>query len=167
MDVSVTDHRNIRILASGSIYDLPFADCSFDLVTCNVVMEHLVDPGKALAEIARILVTGGALVINTPNLLNYGVLANACLSKLLPEKLRLLLVRASDSRAPADVFPVQYRANTMRRLKTLFAASGLKVHRADVLPQQRAYFRKMESVERFLMMVSPGVRLLLCAHKVD
>jgi len=165
MDVCVTQHLNIRALVGGSIYDLPFADSSFDLVTCNVVMEHLGEPKKALAEVARVLVRGGALVINTPNLWNYGVLANAILSKVLPEQWRLALVRASDSRESEDIFPVRYRANTLRRLNALFTVSGLKVHRATVLPQPRPYFRKTAQVEKLLMTLTPGVRLLVCAHK--
>jgi SAM-dependent methyltransferase len=36
-------------------YVLPFDDDSFDLVFSTSVMEHVVDPGKALAEIARVL----------------------------------------------------------------------------------------------------------------
>jgi SAM-dependent methyltransferase len=165
MDLHVSRHLNIRTLVAGSIYELPFADGSFDLLTCNVVMEHLGEPQKALIEVARVLAPGGAFVINTPNLWNYGVLANAVLSKVLPEKLRLGLVRASDAREPEDIFPVRYRANTLRRLKVLFALCGLKVHRAAVLPQQRPYFRRTAGIERILMMLTPGVRLLVCAHK--
>jgi SAM-dependent methyltransferase len=165
MDVRLTQHLSIRTLVCGSIYDLPFADGSFDLVTCNMVMEHLGEPEKSMVEIARVLVPGGALIINTPNLWNYGVLANAILSKVLPEQWRLGLVRASDSRELEDIFPVRYRANTLRRLGTLFAGSGLKIHRVTVLPQQRSFFRKTAPVEKVLMTMTPGVRLLVCAHK--
>ncbi len=165
MDLHISQHLNIRTLVAGSIFDLPFANGSFDLVTCNVVMEHLGEPQSALAEVARVLVPGGALVMNTPNLWNYGVLANALLSKVLPEEFRLRLVRASDTREPEDIFPVRYRANTLRRLKSLFAATGFKVHRATVLPQQRTYFRKTAALEKLLMSLTPGVRLLVCAHK--
>jgi SAM-dependent methyltransferase len=116
VDVRVTQPLNIRMFVGGSVYDLPFAGSSFDLVTCNMVMEHLGEPEKALAEIARVLARGGALIINTPNFWNYGVLANAILSKILPEPWRLKLVQASDGRRPEDIFPVRYRGNTLRRL---------------------------------------------------
>jgi SAM-dependent methyltransferase len=36
-------------------YVLPFGDDAFDLVFSTSVMEHVVDPGRALAEIARVL----------------------------------------------------------------------------------------------------------------
>lgn len=37
-----------------SVYELPFADESFDLVLCLEVLEHLKEPAEALAELARV-----------------------------------------------------------------------------------------------------------------
>jgi SAM-dependent methyltransferase len=165
MDVAVSHHRNIRQLLEGSINALPFADASLDLVTCNMVVEHLDDPARAFAEIARCLTPGGAVVINTPNLLNYGIIANAVATKLLPENLRLRLVHTSDSREPADIFPVRYRANTLRRLVRLLNECGLQIHKASGLPQQRPFMRKAATLEKFLMKVTPNSRLLVCACK--
>ncbi|MEZ4385601.1 MAG: class I SAM-dependent methyltransferase [Nannocystaceae bacterium] len=48
----------------ASIYDLPFADASFDLVVCCEVLEHLERPAEGLAELAR--VSGGAVLLSTP-----------------------------------------------------------------------------------------------------
>ena len=39
---------------------------SFDLVLCSEVIEHLPDPGPALAGLRRLLVPGGTLVLSTP-----------------------------------------------------------------------------------------------------
>ncbi len=41
-------------LRTGSIYEIPFKDKSFDLVICNEVLEHIDDPEKGLAELARV-----------------------------------------------------------------------------------------------------------------
>ncbi len=38
----------------GDIYDLPFGDDSFDLVICTEVLEHLINPEKALKELKRV-----------------------------------------------------------------------------------------------------------------
>jgi ubiquinone/menaquinone biosynthesis C-methylase UbiE len=51
--------------ATGSAYDLPFADGSFDLVCCIEVLEHLERPRDALAEMSR--VAGRALLLSVPN----------------------------------------------------------------------------------------------------
>lgn len=39
---------------SGSIYDLPFHDHAFDIVTVPEVFEHLDDPERALKEVTRV-----------------------------------------------------------------------------------------------------------------
>jgi SAM-dependent methyltransferase len=95
-----------------------------------MVVEHVDDPAKAFAEVARCLRPSGVLVINTPNLLNYGVMGNAIASRVLPEKWRLRLVHGCDGRKPTDFFPVRYKANTMSRLARLLNATGLQVHKA-------------------------------------
>jgi SAM-dependent methyltransferase len=166
MDFSVTSNHSIESLVHGSLYDLPFANNSLDLITCRMVVEHLAKPDYAFAESARCLRPGGAIIVMTPNLLNYGILGNAVATKLLPEKLRLRIVHASDSRADEDIFPVRYKANTMPRLVKSLNASGLQVHKKIGLRQARPYWRKHSSVERVLMRLTPVNVLLVCAHKV-
>lgn len=52
--------------SNASAYDLPFGDAQFDLVVSCEVIEHLQDPEKMLAEIARVLKKGGKAIITTP-----------------------------------------------------------------------------------------------------
>lgn len=49
---------------TASIYDLPFAARSFDLVVCCEVLEHLDEPKRGLNELCR--VTLGRLLVSTP-----------------------------------------------------------------------------------------------------
>ena len=42
---------------------LPFADGSFDCITCGYVLEHLPDPRPGLAELARVLAPGGRMLL--------------------------------------------------------------------------------------------------------
>jgi ubiquinone/menaquinone biosynthesis C-methylase UbiE len=44
---------------------LPFADASFDCVTCGYVLEHLPDARIGLAEVSRVLIPGGRMLLLT------------------------------------------------------------------------------------------------------
>lgn len=48
----------------GDAHALPYADASFHLVTCRRAAHHFTDIGRALAEMARVLVPGGRLVVD-------------------------------------------------------------------------------------------------------
>jgi SAM-dependent methyltransferase len=166
MDLAATSNRNIRSLVRGSLYCIPFHDSSLDLITCGMVVEHLDQPHKAFSEVARCLRPGGTFVVITPNLLNYAIFGNAVATKVLPKKLRLRIVHASDSRPDEDIFPVRYKANTMHRLIHLLNACGLQVHKTIGLVQQRPCWRKYPGFEKILMRLTPIHVLLVCAHKV-
>ncbi len=48
---------------------LPFADATFDFVTCTETLEHVADAGLALREMVRVLKPGGRLVVSVPDTL--------------------------------------------------------------------------------------------------
>ena len=50
---------------AADLAQLPFADSSFDGVTCGYVLEHLPDPEPGLAEISRVLTKGGRMLLLT------------------------------------------------------------------------------------------------------
>jgi len=50
---------------AADLSQLPFADNSFDCITCGYVLEHLPDPRLGLAELARVLVPGGRMLLLT------------------------------------------------------------------------------------------------------
>ncbi len=55
-------HPDIEFVA-GDAMALPFDDASFDAVTISFGLRNIKDPHKALAEMRRVLVPGGRLVI--------------------------------------------------------------------------------------------------------
>jgi SAM-dependent methyltransferase len=46
---------------------IPFADASFDLVTCQTVLIHTPDPGAVLDEMVRVARPGGLILVAEPN----------------------------------------------------------------------------------------------------
>jgi ubiquinone/menaquinone biosynthesis C-methylase UbiE len=61
----VAQSQNSVSLVQGSVYALPFASGSFDLVLCCEVLEHVDQPHAALAELAR--VSGNRVLLSVPN----------------------------------------------------------------------------------------------------
>ncbi len=120
-DVPSLRHQTaIRCLLAGDVTHLPFPDATFDLVSANMVVEHLADPAAALAEIQRVLTPGGSFVFHTPNYRSPWVRA----SSLLPEWAKHRLARLLESRPSADVFPTRYRMNTAEAISRQARDSG-------------------------------------------
>ena len=49
----------------ADLASLPFADASFDTITCGYVLEHLPDPRDGLAELARVMTPGAQMLLLT------------------------------------------------------------------------------------------------------
>jgi ubiquinone/menaquinone biosynthesis C-methylase UbiE len=50
---------------TGDVYNLPFADATFDAVYSNALLDHLSDPLAALSEMRRVLKSGGVAGVRT------------------------------------------------------------------------------------------------------
>lgn len=50
---------------AADITRLPFADGSFDCITCGYVLEHVPDPRNGLAELARVMTPGARMLLLT------------------------------------------------------------------------------------------------------
>ena len=132
-------HVNISRRICASLDSLPFSDASFDLVTCNMVVEHLPAPFTIFQEMSRVLAPGGTLMVHTPNTRNYLVFANILAKKLLPRFIVLKLVR--DNRAADDIYPTYYRANNARALRNLGESVDLQPESVRFLTQPQPYSR--------------------------
>lgn len=123
-------HRTLALRVGCNIGALPFADASFDLVSANMVIEHLDAPGRQFAEIARVLAPGGCFLFHTPNLYGYYTL----ISCLLPESWKHRLALLLQGRPSEDVYPTYYRANTARRVQQLAAEAGFEAPQLRHIP---------------------------------
>ncbi|SRR6266566_3390693 len=137
---SLIKHRNIHNLLVASADNLPFPESTFNLVTCNMVVEHLDNPAKTFCELARVLSPGGQLIIHTPNLLNYAVFLNHTVARRLPRDFVLRLIKWAENRKKEDVFRTFYRANTVHRLSQICGRFDLKEESCRILTSPHPFF---------------------------
>jgi SAM-dependent methyltransferase len=102
---------------------IPYATASFDLVTSNMVFEHLTDPGTAVDEMIRVTKPGGRILIHTVNALSY----LAWIAHLTPHRFHEWIVSRVEGRDAKDIYPTVYRANTLGRLRDLFESRGARL----------------------------------------
>jgi SAM-dependent methyltransferase len=126
---SVVAHQTLRHRLVGDIQRLPFADASFDLISANMVVEHVDDPAALLAQIRRVLAPGGAFLFHTPNRLFYQIL----LTMWVPPAVRKKAASLIEGREEADVFPTRYRMNSTRAIGALARQHGFAVEELHFL----------------------------------
>jgi SAM-dependent methyltransferase len=92
----------------------PISDASIDLIVSDFVLEHIDDPTSYFAEVARVLRPGGAFCARTSNRIGYvGLLA-----RLIPKRSHVRILRAvQKDRDPIDIFPANYRVNTVWKVR--------------------------------------------------
>ena len=120
---SLHDNESIRDLCQSSVTALPFADASFDLVTANMVMEHVDNPPRMLREVYRTLRPGGTLVFHTPNSRAFPTV----LTRLLPDAIKQRAAYLLDGRESKDVFATFYRANSASEIRRMADGAGFVV----------------------------------------
>lgn len=90
------------------------ADASIDIVLCDWVLEHVLDPDLFFSEIGRVLRPGGRLCLRTTNARSYFGIA----ARLVPERFsKRLVLRVQRNRKAQDVFRTFYRCNTIGALR--------------------------------------------------
>lgn len=117
------------LLAQGDVTALPVASASADLVVCWDVLEHLPEPERAVAEIARVLRPGGLAVLALPNILSL----KGLVTRFTPWWFHVWVYRrvlgdASAGTEAFDQFPTAFRfVLRPRGLQRLVSAHGFRV----------------------------------------
>ncbi len=130
-DVAPAGLRANPFLSGGALADgggLPFADGSFDLVTANMVLEHLSAPDAVFTEVARVLKPGGRFVFVTPN---RGHPVVWLFSVLLAPEARRRAASSLEHRDPSHVFPTLYRVNSPDLIRRCAGRAGLEAVRVE------------------------------------
>lgn len=123
MSPECAGNRSIPNLAVSDLNSLPFAAGSFDIVTANMVAEHLSNPSLVLSEIARVLRDGGHFVFHTPN---YGSLSTRIASRT-PGCIKDAVVVLLENRHEEDIFNTHYQMNTRNAIEKHSARTGMEV----------------------------------------
>jgi 2-polyprenyl-3-methyl-5-hydroxy-6-metoxy-1,4-benzoquinol methylase len=94
----------------------------FDLATLRMVVEHVVKPEPLIDALARLLVPQGVAIVFTVNLWSPLTLV----SRLTPFRLHDPIKKRIWGGDEKDTFPVKYRMNSSRTLRTLFDQHGFR-----------------------------------------
>jgi ubiquinone/menaquinone biosynthesis C-methylase UbiE len=120
---SIRNHKTIHERVVAAIEHSPFRERSFDLVTANMVMEHVQHPAEAVSEANRLLAPGGIFIFHTPNFNNY----QFKMAALVPQFLKNKIVWLLEGRAEEDVFPTVYAINTAQQVEQFATQCGFRV----------------------------------------
>jgi SAM-dependent methyltransferase len=121
--VRLARQQRLTVVRGGVDRRLPFADGQADVVIMSELIEHLVDPDGAVAEVRRVLRPGGDLLLSTPNLAawyNRGLLAVGIQPVFSEVSLHAVFGR------PGHVVAGHLRLFTRRALTEFLAASGFR-----------------------------------------
>jgi SAM-dependent methyltransferase len=89
---------------------------AFDLVSMRMVAEHVTDPDRFAASVARALKRDGRAVVYTV----YGYSPVPLITRLIPFRLHNPVKRLFWGTQPKDSFPTAFRMNTRTALRELF-----------------------------------------------
>jgi SAM-dependent methyltransferase len=121
-------NKLLHFMTVADASHLPFRDNVFDVVSANMVIEHLADPEFVFGEVSRVLVPGGHFAFVTPNRSNPTVFFA---SILLPRPLRRKLAALVEGRDMRHIFYTYYRANTASSVHALSSVAGFAVRDID------------------------------------
>jgi SAM-dependent methyltransferase len=66
IDKFTEGYRYPDFVKDADITCLPFEDNTFDIIICNHVLEHIIEEGKAISELYRVLKAGGEAILQVP-----------------------------------------------------------------------------------------------------
>jgi SAM-dependent methyltransferase len=176
-DAAAAEHARRKGLTVdvGSVEEQRYPAAHFDAVAMNHVIEHVYDPGRAIAECYRILKPGGILVLVTPN-------AESWLHRTFqadwraldpPRHLRIFTRRALEALTSSVGFRTRELSTDSRETNGVFLDSYAVRHAAEGLPGRRApvglrlWARGMQLVEALALAARPGLgeEIVLLAEK--
>ena len=137
VDEAIREHPLLTFKVIGLAGSLPYRDASFDLVTANMVVEHVSDCPAFLADILRVLKPGGRFIFHTPNYWYYLVF----IASWVPEWIKRRVVWWLERRRDEDRFVTYYRMNTVTDIRRLGEDAGFTVEQLKVVGSNGSFGR--------------------------
>jgi ubiquinone/menaquinone biosynthesis C-methylase UbiE len=125
VDDAIAEHPLLKKRLRCRAENIPVPDDSFDLVTANMVVEHIPEPGGLLREIWRVLRPGGSFLVHTPNLRFY----MTRIARRVPEFIKKRVIYWLEHREDKDIFPTYHRFNTLEAIERYAGESGFYIER--------------------------------------
>jgi SAM-dependent methyltransferase len=129
VDNAMLEHPLLSARVMGLGGTSPFRPETFDLVTANMVVEHVDKCSQFLDDIFQILRPGGRFLFHTPNLSNYLV----AIASKTPDFLKDSIVQVLEQRKEEDRFYTHYHMNTVADIQRLAPAAGFQVEELQVV----------------------------------
>ena len=151
------EHAGIELpLICACAEALPFREPCFDRVVADSALEHMKDQRKALAEARRVLRSGGAFFLATPNRLSIGPdpQTGVWCGSWLPNKLTAAIVRRQ-----GGIPPVRHLLSESELAILLLEAGfgSVNLFRLEITAAQRARLSPMQ--QRLLRLYESGARV--------
>jgi 2-polyprenyl-3-methyl-5-hydroxy-6-metoxy-1,4-benzoquinol methylase len=109
----------------------------FDLATLRMVAEHIEAAEPSVASLARLLKPEGRVVVYTINIWSPVSVASWLTPFWIHHPVKRLLWKTEEK----DTFPVAYKMNTRRRLRTFFNQAGFREEHFAYLDDCRTFHR--------------------------
>ena len=150
---------NLPDAVTGPIDRLPFPDGCFDTILCNAVLEHVEHVEAAVSELARVLRSGGHVVLAVPFLQPY----HEC-----PRDFRrytkegLIALGEEAGLASVEVRPVHSAAQTIGWILWAIAQEKGRVMRALVWPLVFAWTRMSTATDERIVRNANTFQIVFC-----
>ena len=122
-------HKGLTDKIYADLTAIPLKDETFDVITANMVVEHLDQPEKVFSEVCRLLRGGGVFVFHTTNAANPFIRAAA----KFPQNLKNSLVYFLERRKGEDVFPTHYKVNRPQEVRAIAEQTGFQVEDIELV----------------------------------
>lgn len=113
--IDLVKHNNLSnaLFVQADLKNLPFPNDYADLITLRMVVEHIQIIQEGFSDILRVLKKNGKLLILTTNTWSPVIF----LPRLLPFKLKKLIIKLLFHTEDPDIFPTYHRFNSVGQMK--------------------------------------------------